>query len=424
MAFNVRRKEEKETTSLLIEDANILTMTSVPPKPCTNKRLKLIICLSVFLLIITAIITTLYSFQTWPFDNNSSSSNRVTAADINELRVLLAQAFVDSSDGDQDPLFGDPEPLIATTVRLVFHDCGGIPYESLNPRYNQNAITLCDGCIDLSNLDKHSHLEEFAVEPLESIYTKYQNKMSRADFWVTAGLLALEYASNPSIGIRNQSILEVDPIPNLGFWFGRPDCITSPDADETGGTFPIPEVGWNDTYSWFDYHFGLTVRETVALIGAHTLGRAHLNASGYINPWVVPGSNILNNWFYQFLYDQTVAWHQFEVEGSGVIQWGSMPSRNAMMFNSDMCLWIKIVDHLDLNNRGSVSCAFVVNQTEMEVCPPQEETRGIVLEYIQDQELWLREFAEVFQKMTFAGYDVENDDGFYFVESELAQDLL
>lgn len=409
-------------SSLLIEDDELdkkNTKSYLHPCRICIAFLSIVILMGVVLII-------LHSQNLWPFEDKSTA-HRVTPQDIDELRILLAEAFRNSTVAESDP-----EPLISTLVRLVFHDCGGVPtiideqFQSdldIDPRYNLNAITICDGCIDFSDLEKHAYLQEFAVEPLEPIYGLYESKMSRADFWVTAGLIALEYASNPSNPPRNHSLLPpIEVIPNLGFWFGRVDCALSPDADESGGNFPLPEHGWDDTYQWFNYHLNFSVRETVAIIGAHTLGRAHLNASGYSNPWVflapdLWGSQILDNLFYTFVSSQVSGWKQYVVPESGRIQWMNSPQL-AMMFNSDISLWMRIVDDLDLNDQGRVNCSFVEEQGK-KMCARQRSTADIVMEYAKNNSLWLMEFAKVFQKMTFAGYDVENDDNFYFVESEL-----
>lgn len=103
------------------------------------------------------------------------------------------------------------QTMVATLVRLVFHDCGG--------------IDGCNGCISPSNVE-HSGLEYGALLPIEQVYQntktfylpknvntrqkykytsndlwnknpsnlKWQNFMSRTDFWINAGLFALEYA--------------------------------------------------------------------------------------------------------------------------------------------------------------------------------------------------------------------------------------
>ena len=153
----------------------------------------------------------------------------------------------------------------------------------------------------------------------------------------------------------------------------------------------------------------------MALIGAHTLGRAHLNASGYINQWN-PASSTLSNEFFIDLMNQDEGWNQVTIPGSGKKQWVTGEGTE-LMLNVDMALWIDFDDYLDLNDNGAVSCSFVEDVDDMDICPRQNATADIVEEYADDNLLWLQEFADVFQKMTFTGYDVENDENFYMVES-------
>ena len=92
---------------------------------------------------------------------------------IEQLRRDLRAAF-DAS--------GDNKPLLATTVRLIFHDCGG-PLEIGDV---SRLSSICNGCVTFSNID-NAGLQTGAVIPLELIYVSYQPFMSRADFWAAAG---------------------------------------------------------------------------------------------------------------------------------------------------------------------------------------------------------------------------------------------
>lgn len=95
-----------------------------------------------------------------------------TEATIHELRRDLRHRF-DAS--------GPEKPLIATTVRLTFHDCGG-PHE---PGDDGHGPSICNGCVNLDNPDNYGlHV---AVEAMEEVYRYYDHAMSRADFYVAAG---------------------------------------------------------------------------------------------------------------------------------------------------------------------------------------------------------------------------------------------
>ena len=99
------------------------------------------------------------------------------------------------------------------------------------------------------------------------------------------------------------------PLPDIPYYFGREDCPRSPHAtEEDVFLFPDAKAGWKDTKKWFKENLALTVRETVALlgtesfssisnqpklhtktfvihVGAHVLGKAHADASGFVSRW-------------------------------------------------------------------------------------------------------------------------------------------
>ena len=49
------------------------------------------------------------------------------------------------------------------------------------------------------------------------------------------------------------------------------------------------------------------------ITGAHTLGRAHRDASGFVHPWV-PRKDRLDNEFYVHLKDPAKGWNQRSIQ--------------------------------------------------------------------------------------------------------------
>lgn len=117
-----------------------------------------------------------------------SSYPSITEQDIEDLRVDLRDAFDRSTMTTPEAII--IQPLIASTVKLAFHDCSGryVDYSGITPSIT---INTCDGCLDFTKLDNYE-LEESAYEPLEDVYQlsdhEWYSKMSRADFWMASGL--------------------------------------------------------------------------------------------------------------------------------------------------------------------------------------------------------------------------------------------
>eukprot|EP00483_Globobulimina_turgida_P011011 UN11032 len=173
------------------------------------------------------------------------ANHALTQGDIVDLRDELRDAF-DTIISDLD----DPEPvkpLLATTVRLAFHDCGGgvtVNEESETPPTSFQIPAVCDGCINLENPD-HAGLA-YARNALDTMYESspynWYKKMSRADFYMISATIAAEYGS------------ELSAIPGtmeeIGYFCGREDCFSSPTTDII---FPFPPaIGcMQDLVDWF-----------------------------------------------------------------------------------------------------------------------------------------------------------------------------
>ena len=110
--------------------------------------------------------------------------------------------------------------------------------------------------------------------------------------------------------------------------YGRNDCATSPnEAVGVDPGFPAATADFEEAHTFFMNQFGFTDREeSVALLGAHTLGRARTENSGFEGRWVkgkssdgvTRNTDVLNNEYYLQLRGN---WTQMEVAESGKFQW-------------------------------------------------------------------------------------------------------
>lgn len=108
------------------------------------------------------------------------------------------------------------------------------------------------------------------IRALEGLAVEYEGQLSRADLWAIAGLTANHEAQQGTA-----QAFSFDE-------FGRQDCGPFP----TGGTqpkrdLPSPNLDTHGVLEYFKRVFGHTENETVAIMGAHTLGFAARNQSGF-----------------------------------------------------------------------------------------------------------------------------------------------
>eukprot|EP01084_Bolivina_argentea_P120405 213415_1 len=300
-----------------------------------------------------------------------------TVDDINDLRTAL-RAEIDASGRFRD--------LLTATIRLIFHDCSG-PHDT-----NPSPISICNGCIDFSNTD-HAGLQQKAVEPLNQLHRAWNTKIpGRADFWATAATIAIEYAADLS-----SSSTPGDSFPEIPYYFGRKDCISSVGNAQNTKHFPSGDFGWTEVSNWFQQHLGYTDEEIVTIIGAHTLGRTNSGISGYSSyPWVQSreGPDQLNNLYYKNLL--TVNWVN-QQSAKGKWEWADN-QQQVLMMNSDMCLILDFDSYLQ-SDTGKVTCPGGNN-----VCPVNSDIRSIVEQYAAQNQLFLDRFAAVFEKLIKTGY--------------------
>merc|ERR1719277_2478768 len=142
---------------------------------------------------------------------------------------------------------------------------------------------------------------------------------SRADLWAFASLVAVEEGiqrhnwacrgdrHSPHNGPRMCLQFEGEPgceiVPSRPFVFktGRKDCETSLDPPykaEDEEVHPDEHFNGPMTVRFMEEHFNFSGRETVAIMGAHTLGRFHQHKSGHKYVWTTDWQ-AFNNQYYR-----------------------------------------------------------------------------------------------------------------------------
>ena len=102
------------------------------------------------------------------------------------------------------------------------------------------------------------------------------------------------------------SLLLFQPQVNLSgpiqFRTGRADCITSeaqPYITYKEEAHPSIMTNGEGTIEFFKTYFNFTGRETVAILGGHTLGRLNVQHSLLPYVWTSRGGQLFNNHYYK-----------------------------------------------------------------------------------------------------------------------------
>jgi len=148
---------------------------------------------------------------------------------------------------------------------------------------------------------------------------KRHPEVSNADLWTLAGCAAIEFMGGPKVphkmGRTDEDDGNFSPAP------GRlPDA--SQGADHVRAVFR--RMGFND-------------RETVALCGAHTVGRCHITRSGYDGPWTHNPLQF-DNAYFRNLLNLTWVKKQWPADYDGPLQYTDKETGKLMMLPSDMAL--------------------------------------------------------------------------------------
>ena len=173
-------------------------------------------------------------------------------------------------------------------VRLAFHDCVG----------------GCDGCLNMDN-DDNAGLEE-PIEELEPLVEFYANQLTRTDIWALSAVHFIDFARE-GFG------------PAFTFdYYGRPTCDSNitleddEDADElylegADHEMPSSHMVTSQLLDFMDREFNFSPQETVAIMGAHTLGMLHEDNSGFDAPsgWVFNHCRLDNGVFRLLVDDGT-----------------------------------------------------------------------------------------------------------------------
>lgn len=195
---------------------------------------------------------------------------------------------------------------------------------------------------------------------LQRAYEPYCETVSVADFLVIAAEAVVSASA-------------AEPVPFAdAFRFGRTTARTCAFAR---GRMPDAEGSCSAVRGNFVTRLGLDWAESAALMGAHTVGRAQIQNSGYDGWWADPGSQArFDSGFFRSLL--TVGWTPQRAVGGnpGKNQWrrgdpGPAPAP-IMMLNTDLCL------AYDFQGRDLVAGGPDATECCAWIAPPAVANRG------------------------------------------------
>jgi len=288
--------------------------------------------------------------------------------DVKLAKATIAKLINQRSNKNQDFWW------IAGFLRLVWHDSvgkGGL-----------------DGCIDYANTANNG-LNLYSQD-LNAVYDQnFKSAMSRADFYALAAATGLEMAGNDrrAAGTR----FDANKLK-----FGRKDCATSPNEDETTEQFPSSKIGWDEMMAYFKKMFEVdgadfTAKDLVALMGAHKLGKATVRNSGYRGEWMTGGgcSSRLNlKYFIRVLTGPKR--HQVPAKTKWAdksclyqpnvnLQWKDRTKNTGIMMDADLALAWKFKSD---PKTGTIDCTICEEGNQDEKCCKHSPGYAEIIKYL------------------------------------------
>ncbi|ODV77034.1 heme peroxidase [Suhomyces tanzawaensis NRRL Y-17324] len=292
-------------------------------------------------------------------NNNSNGSNGSKALGLMAGSAIVNHAAVPEGKGFQDyqQVYNDIAEKVADNLefdqnsgfygmlcRLAWHSSG--TYKKSDNTGGSYPGTMMYSTEAFDGANK-------GLEVGRDFLMEFKDKypwISRGDLWTLGGVVAVQESGGPKIpwrpGRKDSNDKKVVPEN------GRLPDASQEDPQYVRGVFS--RMGFND-------------RETVALIGAHCLGRCHSHNSGFDGPWG-PSFNMFTNDFYVRLLQ---GWHIRDWNGNR--QYEDDETKSFMMLPADMAL-----------KHGSYFVKYVK-------------------EYAEDQDLFFKDFSKAYSTLLELG---------------------
>ncbi|GES62392.1 heme peroxidase [Aspergillus terreus] len=284
-------------------------------------------------------------------DSVSSQNFVPSKADYQKVYDEIARKLADETDYDD----GSYGPVL---VRLAWHASGTYDKETGTGGSNGATMRFAPESDHGANAGL-KHARDF-LEPIKAKFPW----ISYSDLWTLAGACAIQELGGPAIPWRP----------------GRQDKDVA--ACTPDGRLPDASKDQRHIRDVF-YRMGFNDQEIVALIGAHALGRAHPDRSGFDGPWDF-SPTVFTNEFFRLLVDEK--WQNRK--WNGPTQFTDKTTKTLMMLPTDIAL------------------------------TKDKEFKKHVDRYAKDNDAFFKDFADVYVKLLELGVPFTSEERFVFKTSE------
>jgi len=306
---------------------------------------------------------------------------------------------------------GGNQKLAAKFLRMGFHD----------------SIGGFDGCIDLTNPENGGL--QVPINAMRSIVQAYEGRdgVTRADLWALAATVGADVLQTDV-----RVFMNMDTVGRINCEDANSVCLNEAGVQQEcsatrGPHRVIPGMVTNsrDLFDFFNKEFGFSVKQGVALMGAHTIGELRAEDVGVQGHGWLRNNNIFNNEYYKELiggfsindsldtnindapnWQQTVEMNS--LKGNGFpdkhIFSGRPGGIKIVMLQADIAL-VRDLNPGNMDKDGVVSCNF----RRQGRCPHNDFAIHFAIQYRFDNQLWMNDFHDVLQLMINHGYTVSNN---------------
>ncbi|KAL7553876.1 hypothetical protein ACHAWF_017211, partial [Thalassiosira exigua] len=274
----------------------------------------------------------------------ASPSAQPTASPLSSCFAAAAYDAIDADVARLASAVSDPKSrshFLGGIVRLVAHD-----FMDYDPAQVANPMGP-DGCFDPNHPANNGLPGDIwcANCTLTRLYDEKYSRFSRADFWIAvANAVVRQTSQDGALDLRET------------FRWGGTDLEACPGS---GNRLPTP-TGCAEVERVFLQKMGLSWRDAVALMGAHSLGRGEFVFSGHDGTWVDTHAEAMkfDKKYYEEIYMNS--WRP-RYYGQRNQDWTTgRPSdlgNTRLMLNTDMCLVYNI------DNIATSKCCTVIGQS-------------------------------------------------------------